>query len=65
MQSNAIPPTNNVPIVNAPQYVAPITPIPVASTDNSVDEEIILPNVNDVDTETLGLGDDFPSDVPF
>ena len=64
-QSNAIPPTNNVPIVNAPQYVAPITPTSVASADNSVDEEISLANVDDADTETLGLGDDIPNDVPF
>ena len=49
----------------APQYVAPITPTSVASADNSVDEEISLANVDDADTETLGLGDDIPNDVPF
>jgi hypothetical protein len=71
VQSNAIPPSTNMPIVAAPQYAAPITPtsvvddvVPVGS-DDSETGEVDLPNTDNADIDTLGLGDDIPSNIPF
>lgn len=70
-QSSAVPPDAGVPIVNTPQYVAPIAPVPtvpvVAPTipDVPVGGEVGLPSMDDVDINALGLGDDIPDDVGF
>lgn len=65
-QSNAVP-QGNIPVVNAPQYAAPIVPTPitpdvVTPSLGDVSDEVGL---SDVGTESLGLGDDIPTDVPF
>lgn len=72
-QSNAVPPDVSVPIVNTPQYVAPIVPTPTVTTpsapttipDVTTGGEVSLPNMDDVDIDALGLGDDIPNNVRF
>lgn len=70
-QSNAVPPDAGVPIVNTPQYVAPIAPVPTVPVvtptipDASVGGEVGLPSMDDVDMNALGLGDDIPDNVGF
>lgn len=76
-QSNAVPPESAVPIVSAPQYVAPIAPaptVPTASVPASFSAEVMdvptagevgLPSMDDVDIDALGLGDDIPDNVGF
>jgi hypothetical protein len=67
-QPNAIPPENNMPIVAAPQYAAPITPNSSTSTvvPNMPNDGNSVPTLEpkqDTDVDGLGLGDDIPNDV--
>jgi hypothetical protein len=75
LQSNAVPPDVNIPIVNTPQYVAPIMPAPTIPTTASIipndsddekdDGKVGIPDMDDVDIASLGLGDDIPNKVDF
>lgn len=70
-EANAVPSGGEIPIVSAPQYVAPIMPtstVPAPQpeiSDDSVDSQVSMTDIDDADIAALGLGDNIQTEVKF
>lgn len=73
--ANAVPSVGEIPIVSAPQYVAPIMPtstststVPVPQreiSNDSADSLASMTDIDDADIAALGLGDGIQTEVKF